>query len=167
MQIPHEPQSPPVQTEPSIRVQQNAALRQYHLPSQPNPSSPTYSFLLAINAQTWLSTALTNIETCWSSALQLNVAEFTAQSNVTSNVRKMISNFLAVNGKFLKQENFTEEEIKAHWFPNWFSGHDRRLLSSRRSSVMANLVVAQDGTGHFKTVQAANDVASVTSPIFM
>ncbi|KAI9101502.1 hypothetical protein K1719_023984 [Acacia pycnantha] len=112
------------------------------------------------DAQTWLSTSLTNIETCRSVALQIGVREFTSQNSVSYDVRKMISNVLAVNGKFLKQENYTEEETKAHEFPSWFSRHDRRLLSSRRSSVKANLVVAQDGTGHFKTVQAAIDVAS-------
>ncbi|XP_028755570.1 pectinesterase-like [Neltuma alba] len=112
------------------------------------------------DAQTWLSTALTNIETCRSNALRLGVGEFTVQNNVSDNVRKMISNVLAVNGKILKQENYTEEEMKAYGFPSWFSGRDRRLLSLKRSSVKANLVVAQDGTGHFKTVQAAIDAAS-------
>ncbi|KAI9101430.1 hypothetical protein K1719_023912 [Acacia pycnantha] len=112
------------------------------------------------DAQTWLSTSLTNIETCRSVALQLGVREFTSQNNVSDNVRKMISNVLAVNGKFLKQENYTEEEIKAHGFRSWFSRHDRRLLSLKPSSVKSNLVVAQDGTGHFKTVQAAIDAAS-------
>ncbi|KAK4256357.1 hypothetical protein QN277_009235 [Acacia crassicarpa] len=112
------------------------------------------------DAQTWLSTALTNIETCRRGALQLRVGEFTAQNNVRNNVRKMISNVLAVNGKFLKQENYTEEEIKAHGFPSWFSRLERRLLSLKPSSVKANLVVAQDGTGQSKTVQAAIDVAS-------
>ncbi|KAK4256347.1 hypothetical protein QN277_009226 [Acacia crassicarpa] len=112
------------------------------------------------DTQTWLSTALTNIETCRSVALQLGVGEFTSQNNVSDNVKKMISNVLAVNGKFLKQDSYAEEEIKAHGFPSWFSWHDRRLLSLKPSSVKANLVVAQDGTGHFKTVQAAIDVAS-------
>ncbi|XP_028770100.1 pectinesterase-like [Neltuma alba] len=110
------------------------------------------------DAQTWLSTAVTNIETCRSGALQLRVGEFTAENNVSESVRKMISNALAVNGKFLQQENNTEEE--AYGFPRWFSGHERRLLSSKRSSVKAHLVVAQDGTGHFKTVQAAIDASS-------
>ncbi|KAI9101485.1 hypothetical protein K1719_023967 [Acacia pycnantha] len=112
------------------------------------------------DAQTWLSTALTNIKTCRSVALQLGVGEFTSQNNVSDNVRKMISNVLAVNGKFLKQQNYSEEEIKAQGFPSWFSRHDRRLLSLKPSSVKSNLVVAQDGTGHLKTVQAAIDVAS-------
>ncbi|XP_054814099.1 pectinesterase-like [Prosopis cineraria] len=113
------------------------------------------------DAQTWLSTALTNTETCWSAMSAAQLAEFTAQNNVSDNVRKMISNVLAVNGRFLKQENYTEEEINdAHGFPSWFSRHDRRLLSLKPSSVKANLVVAKDGSGHFKTVQAAIDAAS-------
>ena len=31
---------------------------------------------------------------------------------------------------------------------------ERRLLASSMAAVKANLVVAKDGTGHFKTVQA-------------
>lgn len=43
-------------------------------------------------------------------------------------------------------------------FPSWFSVHDRKLL--RASSVKANVVVAKDGSGNYRTVQAAINVAA-------
>ncbi|XP_028763366.1 pectinesterase-like [Neltuma alba] len=114
-----------------------------------------------LDAQTWLSTALSNIETCCSSAVQLGVRVFSLQNNVSShNVRKMISNVLAVNGEILKQENNNTKRKALGFIPSWFSWHERRLLSLSSSSLKANLVVAQDGTGHFKTVRAAIDATS-------
>ncbi|KAI9101432.1 hypothetical protein K1719_023914 [Acacia pycnantha] len=112
-----------------------------------------------LDVQTWLSTALTNIETCHRTASQLGVGEFTAQNSASHKVRKMISNVLAVNGEIMKQEK-NNTERKARGFPSWFSGKHRRLLSLSSSSLKANIEVAQDGTGHFKTVQAAIDEAS-------
>ncbi|XP_054811037.1 pectinesterase-like [Prosopis cineraria] len=115
-----------------------------------------------LDAQTWLSTALTNIETCRSSTSQLRVREFTAQNNVSDNVRRMISNVLAVNNGdivMMKQQNNNTQK-KTCGFPSWFSGRNRLLISLKPSSLKANIVVAQDGTGHFKTVQAAIDEAS-------
>jgi len=75
----------------------------------------------------------------------------------------MISNGLAINGAFLKAQakknNYTKliEEIEDA-LPSWFSRQERRLLGS--SSIKAGLVVAKDGSGHFRTVQAAIDAAS-------
>lgn len=42
-------------------------------------------------------------------------------------------------------------------FPKWLHGGDRRLLQAAEPK--ADLVVAQDGSGNYKTVQAAVDAA--------
>lgn len=68
-------------------------------------------------------------------------------------------------------ENYTEEtehdtektehhtgETREGEFPRWFSTHERKLLQT--SKIKAHLVVAKDGSGHFKTVQAALDMAA-------
>ncbi|XP_020540673.1 probable pectinesterase/pectinesterase inhibitor 60 isoform X2 [Jatropha curcas] len=66
------------------------------------------------DAQTWLSTALTNIE----------------------------------------DNNYTQG------FPKWIAMNERRLLQSSSVAAKANLVVAQDGSGNFRSIQAAINVAA-------
>lgn len=106
------------------------------------------------DAQTWLSTALTNIQTCRTGSLDLNVSEF-IMPMVSNNLSELISNSLAVNGAFLAAEDNNTEG-----FPRWFLGHERRLLQSSSITAKANLVVAKDGSGNFRTVQAAIDAAA-------
>ncbi|CAJ2659775.1 unnamed protein product [Trifolium pratense] len=105
------------------------------------------------DAQTWLTTSLTNIETCKSGALELNAQDF--NFIVQTNVIEMIRNILAINMYFMKHNKETKEGL----FPSWFSRHEKKLLQSN-SSLKFNLVVAKDGSGHFKTVQAALDAAA-------
>ncbi|MCI34258.1 putative pectinesterase/pectinesterase inhibitor 33-like, partial [Trifolium medium] len=50
-------------------------------------------------------------------------------------------------------------ETKEGLFPSWFSRQEKKLLQTN-SSIRFNLVVAKDGSGHFKTVQAALDAAA-------
>ncbi|XP_027356058.1 probable pectinesterase/pectinesterase inhibitor 33 [Abrus precatorius] len=111
------------------------------------------------DAQTWLSTARTNLETCLNGALELGVRDFIASTcTERSNVTEIISNSLFVNWAFLKHETFHYTEDREGEFPSWFSVHERKLLQS--SSIRAHLVVAKDGSGHFKSVQAAINAAS-------
>jgi pectinesterase len=71
-------------------------------------------------------------------------------------VTEIISNGLFVNWGFLKHEKayYTAD----YEFPSWFSRNERRLLESWR--IRANLVVAKDGSGHFRSVQAAINAAA-------
>lgn len=142
------------------------------------------------DAQTWLSTSRTNIQTCQRGALELRIPHFIVPI-MKNNVTEIISNGLYVNWGFVKQEkehytgdaeyntektehfteNYTEEtehdtektehhtgETREGEFPRWFSTHERKLLQT--SKIKAHLVVAKDGSGHFKTVQAALDMAA-------
>ncbi|RDY06243.1 putative pectinesterase/pectinesterase inhibitor 33, partial [Mucuna pruriens] len=106
------------------------------------------------DAQTWLSTARTNIETCQNGALELGVQDFMVPTE-RYNVTEIISNSLFVNWAFLKYEtvHYTEDA-----YPSWVSMHERKLLQS--SSIKAHIVVAKDGSGHFKSVQAAINAAA-------
>ncbi|KAI3407770.1 PMEI domain-containing protein [Psidium guajava] len=106
------------------------------------------------DAQTWLSTALTNIEACQLGFQDLNVSDFISPA-LSTNLSQLISISLAVNGALLQNE---QQETYAEGFPSWVSRHDRKLLQS--STVKANLVVSKDGTGHFRTIQAALDTAA-------
>ncbi|XP_030463355.1 probable pectinesterase/pectinesterase inhibitor 59 [Syzygium oleosum] len=106
------------------------------------------------DAQTWLSTALTNIQACQLGFQDLNVSDFISPA-LSTNLSQLISNSLAVNGVLLQNE---KQESYEEGFPSWLSSHDRKLLQS--STIKANLVVAKDGSGHFQTIQAALDEAA-------
>ncbi|KAG5021146.1 hypothetical protein JHK87_017001 [Glycine soja] len=95
-----------------------------------------------IDAQTWLSTALTNLQTY-----------FKVPNN---NVSEMIRSSLAINMDFIEQHHKKEKPEAA--FPSWFSTHERKLLQS--STIKAHIAVAKDGSGNFKTVQDALNAAA-------
>ncbi|KAF5731078.1 pectinesterase/pectinesterase inhibitor 33-like [Tripterygium wilfordii] len=112
------------------------------------------------DAQTWLSTALTNIKTCQTGFLELNVSDFT-RPVMSSNLSKLISNSLATNGVLLRVKNNTNSTSSVpSAYPSWLSGHERKLLQSPTLASSANLVVAKDGSGRFRTIQAAIDAAA-------
>ncbi|XP_034929739.1 probable pectinesterase/pectinesterase inhibitor 33 [Populus alba] len=108
-----------------------------------------------LDAQTWLSTALTNIQTCRTGSLDLNVTDFTMPA-ASKNLSELISNTLAINGGLLA----TEDNNTQGFFPSWFSKQNRRLLQSTSIAAKANLVVSKSGLGNFRTIQAAIDAAS-------
>lgn len=109
------------------------------------------------DAQTWLSTALTNIQTCRAGSLELKVWDFIHPIAFNNNVSELISNGLAITSQLMGKGDNSSTQY-AGTFPSWVSKHERRLLLS--SNVKAHLVVAKDGSGHFRNVQAAIDVAA-------
>ncbi|KAM7504644.1 hypothetical protein LguiB_003548 [Lonicera macranthoides] len=103
------------------------------------------------DAQTWLSAALTNLETCRSGSQELNVTKFISPIVSNYNVTELISNSLAINGGLLQQQNESNDG-----FPNWVTAGERKLLQTESlATSSANVVVAKDGTGRFRTIQAA------------
>ncbi|CAN1842724.1 Probable pectinesterase/pectinesterase inhibitor 59 [Linum perenne] len=124
------------------------------------------------DAQTWLSSSLTNLATCEAGFADLNVTGFLDPVTIGSNLTELLSNTLAVNNGLLTAEGDDEvaeteeeeEEEEGAKFPKWFGPHEGRLLQGARpglgnGELKGNLVVAQDGSGNFKTVQAAIDFA--------
>lgn len=108
------------------------------------------------DVQTWLSTALTNLETCRAGFIELGVPEFMLPL-MSNNVSKLISNILAIN----KPSSSPPETYYSEGFPTWVKPGERRLLQA--SSPRPNLVVAQDGSGNFRTIKAALDAAAKRS----
>ncbi|CAN8302267.1 unnamed protein product [Cochlearia groenlandica] len=125
------------------------------------------------DAQTWLSTALTNTETCRRGSSDLNISDFTTPIVTNTKISHMISNCLGVNGALLATGNndTTTTSGDPRGFPAWVSGKERRLLQIQSAkTVRANLKVAKDGSGRFKTVQEAINLAGrrkVTSGRFV
>ncbi|KAH7537874.1 pectinesterase 2 [Ziziphus jujuba] len=108
------------------------------------------------DAQTWLSTMLTNLETCRAGSMELGVSDFLLPI-MSNNVSKLISNTLSISNDSVRPETHRYQE----GFPSWLSSGDRKLLQS--SSPTPNVVVAQDGSGNFQTIKAALDAAAQRS----
>ena len=107
--------------------------------------------------QSWLSTALTNLEVCQTGLTELGLdrdIDFIPY-HLSNNVSMLISNSLAMH---IKKGTTKTQAYKQVGFPTWVTRRDRKLLQN--SSVVANLVVAQDGSGNYKTIGEALDVAS-------
>ncbi|GAV77573.1 LOW QUALITY PROTEIN: Pectinesterase domain-containing protein/PMEI domain-containing protein, partial [Cephalotus follicularis] len=105
------------------------------------------------DARTWLSTALTNLETCRNGFIELGVSEFMLPL-MSNNVSKHLSNILSTYNTSVVPQTYKDG------FPSWVNAGDRKLL--RSSSPTPNLVVAQDGSGNYKTIKAALDHAAAT-----
>ncbi|XP_077234384.1 pectinesterase 2-like [Tasmannia lanceolata] len=104
--------------------------------------------------QTWLSAALTNLETCRTGFVELGVQK-NMLSLLSNNVYELIVNALALN----KLKPSSGQKYNSG-LPNWVSGGDRNLLHSSPSDSQANIVVAQDGSGDFRTIKEAIKAAS-------
>ncbi|KAG5533705.1 hypothetical protein RHGRI_027777 [Rhododendron griersonianum] len=101
------------------------------------------------DAQTWLSTALTNLETCRAGFVELGVSDL-VWPLMSNNVSKLICNSLAIDHK----NGSSHKQTYRKGFPTWVSPGDRKLLQSW-TATRVNLVVAQDGSGNYRTIRAA------------
>ncbi|CAK9153133.1 unnamed protein product [Ilex paraguariensis] len=112
-----------------------------------------------VDAQTWLSTALTNLETCKTGFMELGVTDY-VMPLMSNNVSSLISNTLAMN-----KDPYGEPSGPSYkeGFPSWVSSGDRKLLQSASPVPTANIVVAQDGSGNYKTINEAITAASKRS----
>ncbi|KAG4173749.1 hypothetical protein ERO13_A11G079800v2 [Gossypium hirsutum] len=108
------------------------------------------------DAQTWLSTALTNLETCRTGFMELGVPDYLLPM-MSNNVSQLISNTLALNKAPYKEPTYKDG------FPTWVKPGDRKLLQSSSPASTANIVVAQDGSGNYKTIKDAISAASKRS----
>ncbi|MFS7932720.1 putative pectinesterase [Helianthus anomalus] len=104
-----------------------------------------------VDTQTWLSTALTNMDTCKAGFEELGVNN-NVWSLMGNNVSSMISNTLAMNeGGESFNNGAPSPQILG--FPSWVKPGDRKLLQSK--TIKADVVVDKDGSGDYKTIGAA------------
>ncbi|KAK9076431.1 hypothetical protein SSX86_004765 [Deinandra increscens subsp. villosa] len=111
-----------------------------------------------VDMQTWLSTALTNLETCRAGFEELGVSN-NVWPLMNNNVSSLISNTLAMNKG--ANSSYGASSSRKLGFPAWVKPGDRKLLQS--STPQANVVVAQDGSGNYKTIGAAIAAAAKRS----
>ncbi|KAK4788671.1 hypothetical protein SAY86_019990 [Trapa natans] len=109
------------------------------------------------DAQTWLSTAITNVETCQTGFVELGVTD-NILPLISNNVSDLVSNILALNDVPYRTPSTADSG-----FPTWVKPGDRKLLQSSSRASSANVVVAQDGSGDYKTISAAVSAAGSKS----
>ncbi|XP_027359988.1 pectinesterase-like [Abrus precatorius] len=104
------------------------------------------------DAHTWLSSVLTNHATC------LDGLEGTARALMEAELKDLMSRArtsLAMLVAVLpKDQKLIEEPLNGD-FPSWVTSKDRKLLQSWGGDIQANVVVATDGSGKFKTLAEA------------
>ncbi|KAL9993623.1 putative pectinesterase [Helianthus debilis subsp. tardiflorus] len=109
------------------------------------------------DAQTWLSAALTNLETCFSGSRDFNLTNLLSPLR-SHNLTEMISNSLAINQYFVKQK--LENEDLNDEYPTWVTPGDRKLLQSNTIHMKANIIVSQARGSKFRTIQSALNFAA-------
>lgn len=114
------------------------------------------------NAQTWLSAAITNQQTCQNGFIDFNLSfHLNSFPDILSGFSKLLSNSLAINKAIspsmatLSSKMTQNRRLLSHGFPEWVSVTDRKLLQSSNGPPTANVVVAQDGSGNYKTISEA------------
>ncbi|CAL0332099.1 unnamed protein product [Lupinus luteus] len=107
------------------------------------------------DAHSWLSSVLTNHATCLDglegSARALMEAEL---EDLISRSRTSLALLVAILPPNPNGEGLIDEPLNGG-FPSWVTSKDRRLLESSVEAITANVVVAKDGSGKFKTVAQA------------
>nr|QIR83174.1 pectin methylesterase 16 [Cunninghamia lanceolata] len=141
---------------------------------------------LSTDSPVWLSAALTNQETCLNGFRDLNLSATNPiralMSSRAVNLSELVSNSLSMyklftlptkngNNRRLLSVNSNEDgDFNSHYgrvsengFPQWLSAGDRRLLRASSLARHANAVVAQDGSGNYRTIAQAIKAAPLKS----
>ncbi|XP_068659389.1 probable pectinesterase/pectinesterase inhibitor 54 [Aristolochia californica] len=154
----------------------NHAILKDELDSQGNPVTVGYCYelmdmslrrlnqsLVALNRsprksksdmQTWLSAVMAFQDACKDAVKDQSGALFTEISHKMDNLSKLASNALALVNRITSRPENTSDEP----FPMWVSGKNRKLLQT--TGIRANAIVAQDGTGNYKSISEAIKSAS-------
>ncbi|CAA7397487.1 unnamed protein product [Spirodela intermedia] len=116
------------------------------------------------DVRTWLSAALTNQDTCAEGLAGVAAGPLKDQlAAYLEDLWEMASNSLAIFAGSSGGDDFSEIPIQNRRrrlmgdapFPAWVTGKDRSLLETPAVAIEADLVVAQDGSGRYETIQQA------------
>ncbi|TKY60948.1 pectinesterase/pectinesterase inhibitor 6 [Spatholobus suberectus] len=109
---------------------------------------------------TWQSASIANHQTCQNGFTESNLPyHLNYFPSMLSNFSKLLSNSLSISKAMtLTSSSLSSSSIKqsggrrlrSDGFPYWLSHSDRRLL--QESEPKADVVVAQDGSGNYKTI---------------
>ncbi|KAF1862404.1 hypothetical protein Lal_00026937 [Lupinus albus] len=129
---------------------------------------------------TWQSASIANHQTCQNGFIDFNLSSHLNYfPPMLTNFSKLLSNSLFISNTIAlassssplsSSESSTKQVggrklLSSHdGFPNWVSSSDRRLLQATRvAPLKADIVVAQDGSGNYKTISEGVAAASKLS----
>lgn len=117
---------------------------------------------------TWLSAALTNQDTCTEGLAYVRGYVKYKMSQQLRDLSRLVSICLAIYAAAGGDQDFTGIPIQNrrrrlmetpenahHRFPKWLSRRDRMLLNMPAAAIQADIVVAKDGNGTYKTIAEA------------
>ncbi|KAL9389660.1 hypothetical protein Peur_018265 [Populus x canadensis] len=117
------------------------------------------------DSQTWLSAAIANQRTCENGFIDFNIVSYLESlPNMLRNFTKLLSNTLSLNKAIISsppilldtKQDGGRRRLLVDGFPSWVPASDRKLLQSNgRAAPKADIVVAQDGSGDYKTISEA------------
>lgn len=135
-----------------------------HLSSSLTSKDPT-SFQ---DAQTWLSAAIANQQTCRNGFTEANLgSHLDSLPLMSTELSKFLCNSLAINkaavtsvaptstSTLSSSSGGDRRRLLATSFPTWVSGAARKLLQISSIASLADVVVAQDGSGNYRTISGA------------
>lgn len=105
------------------------------------------------DAHAWLSSVLTNHVTCLDglSGLARPIME-SKLNDLISRARTCLALLVSLS-PFMKHDHVLKP-LHGN-FPSWVTSKDRKLLQAMPNAINANVVVAKDGSGNYKTIQEA------------
>ncbi|KAI3991098.1 hypothetical protein MKX01_041317 [Papaver californicum] len=122
------------------------------------------------DVRTWLSTALTNQETCLDILQTQKVSPYKNMMETNArNVSKLVSNSLALYNSVKTTDTRTsnsaggDRKLLSDGFPTWVSGRQRKLLEASIEELKPSAVVAKDGSGTHTTIGQALAFASLAA----
>lgn len=121
----------------------------YQLKRSMNPKSNPHDKL------TWQSASIANHQTCQNGFIDFNLpSHLNYFPSMLSNFSKLLSNSLFIS-KSMASSSSTKQNggrrlLSIEGLPSWISRSDRKLLQA--AAPKADIVVAQDGTGNYKTI---------------
>lgn len=111
------------------------------------------------DVHSWLSSVLTNHVTCLDGLEEGHPSRAVMEpelNDLIARARASLAIFVSVPRPLRKTSTRFMEALKEEYFPSWVTHEDRKLLRAEgRAAVKANVVVAKDGSGKYKTVAEA------------
>ncbi|GLU07172.1 hypothetical protein SLE2022_241390 [Rubroshorea leprosula] len=113
--------------------------------------------------RTWLSAVISYQQSCLDGFAEDEATQDTMTKGIvdadqiTTNALDIITKLADILAKFGLQFNVpTSRKLLSNEYPEWFAAADRKLLARvDNGNIKPNAVVAQDGSGQFKTIAAA------------
>jgi pectinesterase len=126
---------------------------------------------------TWQSASITNHQTCQNGFIDFNLlSHLNYFPSMLSNFTKLLSNSLSIINTLTSSPSSSStssstkqnggRRLLSDKFPYWLSRSDRKLLQATPGSgtgPSADIVVAQDGSGNYKTISEGVDAAAKLS----